>query len=133
MSQIAIRKAFEKSLIGLVGKSKISFENVPFSPPASEYYICKITAGEVRNPTLGDSYHREVGFFVVVVCINKDIGHQQASSFSEAIKSAYRRGTTLVEGDTTVIVDRTPSIGNAYIDGKRYCIPVRISYFTNEF
>lgn len=133
MSQANIRKAFEKSLIALFTKPKIAFENAPFKPPTTEFYSCKLTAGEVQNPTFGDNYHREVGFFVVVVHGQVDKGSVAPAASAEQVKEHFKRGTTLLEGDTTVIVDKTPRIGSAYIDGSRYSIPVRISYFTNEF
>lgn len=134
MSQANIRKAFEKKLITFTPANTISFENASFTPVANvPYYICKLAPQEVLNPTLGDNYHREVGIFQVVLCFPAGNGGQACAAKAEELKQFFRRSTTLVEGDTTVIVNRTPSIGSAYTEGNRYCVPVRISYFTNEF
>jgi hypothetical protein len=134
MSQVNIRKAFEKKLITFTPANTISFENASFTPVANvPYYVCRLAPQDVLNPTLGDNYHREVGIFQVVLCFPAGNGGQATAAKAEELKQFFRRSTTLVEGDTTVIVNKTPSIGSAYTEGNRYCVPVRVSYFTNEF
>lgn len=134
MSQVNIRKAFEKKLITFTPANTISFENASFTPVnGAAYYECRLAPQDVLNPTLGDNYHREVGVFQVVLCFPAGNGGQAAAAKAEELKQFFKRGTTLVQGDTTVIVDKTPSIGRAYVEGNRYCVSVRVSYYSNEF
>ena len=134
MSQVNIRKAFEKKLITFTPANTISFENASFTPVNNvPYYECRLAPQDVLNPTLGDNYHREVGVFQIVLCFPAGNGGQAAAAKAEELKQFFRRSTTLVESGTTVIVDKTPSIGRGYIESNRYCVPIRISYFTNEF
>lgn len=134
MSQLNIRKAFEKKMIAFSPAISLSFENVSFSPVNNvPYAALTLSPADVRNPTLGDNYHREVGLFQVLLCFPIGQGANAAATKAEEIKSYLKRGTNLVEGGTTVIIDKTPSIGRAYVENNRLCIPVRVSYFTNEF
>lgn len=134
MSQLNIRKAFEKKMIAFSPAISLSFENVSFTPASNvPYAALTLSPADVRNPTLGDNYHREVGLFQVLLCFPIGQGTNAVATKAEEIKLYFKRGTTLTESDTVVIVDKTPSIGRAYVENNRLCIPVRVSYFTNEF
>lgn len=133
MSQENIRKAFEKKLISYTPVNTISFEAAEFKAPTSgAYFVCRLIPAEVQNPTFGDNYHREVGVFSVVVCTPVGKGSQLAALKAGELKELFYRSLSLFEGGDCVIVDRTPSIGSGYIDGNKYCIPVRIRYYSNQ-
>jgi len=135
--QSNIRKAFEKRLVSIpngLGISNTAFENVSFTPKINQaYQLTRLVPLPVENPTLGDNYHREVGFYQVVLSYPKGEGVGDISTQADKIKDYFKRGTTLVEGSDKVIVDRTPETSPVYINDTRAEITIRIRYFSNQF
>ena len=135
--QSNLRKAFEQSLINMpqgLGSSKTAFENVSFTPKATEpYQLTRLVPLPVENPTYGDNYHREVGFYQIVLSYPKGSGVGAISLMADKIKDYFKRGTTLVEGADKVIVDRTPEVSPVYINDSRAEITIRIRYYSNQF
>ena len=137
MSQKNIRLAFEKKLIAMpsgLGASKTAFENVIFTPTVGTAYqrsaLAPITP---ENPTLGDGYFREVGFYQVVLSYPKGTGVGNITTMAELVQDYFKRGTTLVEGSDKIIIDRTPQISPVYINDNRAEITIRIRYYSEQF
>ena len=130
--QSNVRKAFEKYLVIMpqgLGQSKTAFENVTFTPVLTEpYQLTRLVPLPVENPTYGDNYHREVGFYQIVLSYPKGKGVGDISLMADKIKDYFKRGTTLVEGADKVIVDRTPEVSPVYINDSRAEITIRIRY-----
>lgn len=137
MSQKNIRRAFEKKLTTMpsgLGASNTAFENVSFTPPTGQPYQRSALAPLTpENPTLGDNYHREVGFYQVVLSYPKGEGVGNITAMAELVKDYFKRGTTLVEGSDKIIVDRTPQISPVYINDNRAEITIRIRYYSEQF
>ena len=135
--QSNIRKSFEKRLISMpngLGASNTAFENVKFTPKLDQpYQLTRLVPLPVENPTLGDDYHREVGFYQIVLSYPKGEGVGAIATQADKIKDYFKRGTTLVEGSDKVIVDRTPETSPVYINDTRAEITIRIRYFSNQF
>ena len=135
--QSNIRKSFEKRLISMpngLGASNTAFENVKFTPKLNQpYQLSRLVPLPVENPTLGDDYHREVGFYQIVLSYPKGEGVGAIATQADKIKDYFKRGTTLVEGSDKVIVDRTPETSPVYINDTRAEITIRIRYFSNQF
>ena len=135
--QSNIRKAFEKALIAMpngLGSANTAFENITFSPQATQpYQLSRLVPLPVENPTLGDNYHREVGFYQVVLSYPKGQGVGALSQMADKLKDYFKRGTTLDEDTDRVIVDRTPEVSPVYINDTRAEITVRVRYFANQF
>ena len=135
--QSNIRKAFEKRLISMpngLGVSKTAFENTPFNPVELEpYQMSRLVPVDAENPTFGDDYSREIGFWQVVLSYPKGQGVGAMTAMAEKIKAYFKRGTTLTEGTDRVIVERTPSISSIYITDTRAELVVRIKYYCEQF
>lgn len=135
--QSNIRKAFEKRLVAMpegLGSSKTAYENVSFTPSANQpYQLSRLVPLPVENPTLGDNYHREVGFYQVVLSYPKGLGVGDLAVMADKVKTYFKRGTTLDEGTDRVIVDRTPETSPVYINDTRAEITIRVRYFANQF
>lgn len=135
--QSNIRKAFEKRLITMpdgLGAAKTAFENVPFTPVELEpYQMSKLVPVEAENPTLGDDYYREVGFWQVVLSYPKGKGVGAMTALAEKIKTYFKRGTTLTEGADVIVVDRTPTISSVYITDTRAELVIRVRYYCEQF
>jgi hypothetical protein len=137
MSQKNIRKAFQNKLTSMplgLGSSKTAFENVTYAPKVGEAYQRTVLAPITpENPTLGDGYFREVGFYQVVLSYPKGEGAGRISDMAELVQDYFKRGTTLVEGSDKIIVDRTPQISPIYINDNRAEITIRIRYYSEQF
>ncbi len=130
MSIVKISAAFEKKLNTLETNFPTAYENVQFTPvTGTAYQRVRILPAQPDNPTIGDSYYREVGLFEVILFYPLDIGRNAAQVKAEAIKALFKRGLAMVEDGLTVVVDRTPSIASAVQLDDRYVVPITISYY----
>lgn len=137
--QVNIKKAFERSLLAIpngLPKSSTAFENVSFTPKADQtYQRCNVVPLPPENPTMGDGYHRLVGWFQVVVSTPFGKGTGDLDKYTSLIVDFYKRGTTLREGTDVIIVDKTPQVSPSYInkEDNRVEAIVRISYFSSQY
>ena len=130
MSLVKISAAFEKRLATIASNLPTAFENTVYAPvEGTAYQRVRLLPAQPENPTLGDGYYREVGFFEVILFypINKGRGSAQAKA--EAIKAHFARGLAMTESGLTVKVMRTPIVGSAIQDEKNYILPISINYF----
>ena len=135
--QSNLRKAFEQYLLLLpngLGATRIAFENVTFNPVLTEpYQLTRLVPLPVENPTYGDNYHREVGFYQIVLSYPKGSGVGSISLMADKIKDYFKRGTTLVEATDKIVVDRTPEISSVYINDTRAEVTIRIRYYSEQY
>lgn len=135
--QSNLRKAFEQYLVVMpqgLGQTQTAFENVTFTPKVDQpYQLSRLVPLPVENPTLGDNYHREVGFYQVVLSYPKGKGVGALSTMADKVKDYFKRGTTLVEATDKIVVDRTPEISSVYINDTRAEITIRIRYYSDQF
>ena len=135
--QSNLRKAFEKMLVALpngLGSANTAYENVSFTPVSTQpYQLSRLVPLSVENPTLGDNYHREVGFYQVVLSYPKGEGVGNITTMADKVKDYFKRGTTLVEATDKIVVDRTPEISSVYINDTRAEITIRIRYYSDQF
>ncbi len=135
--QSNVRKAFEQYLVVMpqgLGQTQTAFENVTFTPKVDQpYQLSRLVPLPVENPTLGDNYHREVGFYQVVLSYPKGKGVGALSTMADKVKDYFKRGTTLVEATDKIVVDRTPEISSVYINDTRAEITIRIRYYSDQF
>ena len=132
-----IRIACEQHLINMpdgLGVTNTAFENISFTPKTgTPYQLSRLVPLPVENPTLGDNYNREVGFYQVVLSYPKGEGVGRLTTMADKIKDYFKRGTTLVEGSDKVVIDRTPQISSVYINDTRAEITIRIRYYCEQF
>ena len=135
--QSNIRKAFEKYLVVMpqgLGLSKTAFENITFTPVLNQpHQLSRLVPLPVENPTFGDNYNREVGFYQVVLSYPKGNGVGNITAMADKVKDYFKRGTTLIEGSDKIIIDRTPEISQVYINDNRAEITIRIRYYSEQY
>jgi hypothetical protein len=129
MSIAAIRKALEVKLAAMSPAVATVYENTEYTPVAgTPYQRANLLPAEPDNSTQGSTYYREQGIFQVTLCYPQKVGPGTALARAEALRTHFKRGTTMEKDGLTVIVMRTPNIMPAYIEADRYCIPVSIQY-----
>jgi hypothetical protein len=132
MSTVLCRAALETQLATITPALATVYENTEYTPTVgTAYQECYSLFATPENPTMGDGYHRVLGIFQVNLFYPLLAGPGTAYARAELIKAAFPRGSSFTSGAVTVIVDRTPEIGNGRIEGDRYMLPVKIPFFAN--
>ena len=130
MSITAVRAALETKLATITPAVVTVWENVPYSPVVGvPYQAAYLLPATPENPTMGDAYYMEQGIFQVSLFYSLSAGAGAAAARAELIRTAFKRGTSMVSGTVTVRIARTPEIGQGRVDGDRWHIPVKIQYF----
>jgi len=134
MSVRALRAALEVALNSIAPTLATAFENVPFTPTnGTPYQRVNLLRATPENPSIGAGMHRDIGVMQVTLCYPIGPGPQAAEARAEAIRAAFIRGASFTSGAATVHITTTPTIGPAYVEADRYCLPVSIRYHSNSF
>jgi len=134
MSISSVRIALENKLNAMTPSLSTAWENVPFTPvTGTAYQKAFLLPATPANPTMGDGYYREQGIFQVTLMYPLQAGPKPAADRAEAIRAAFKRGTTLTNGNVSVIIEQTPEIGQGRVDGDRWALPVKIRWFSSIF
>jgi hypothetical protein len=130
MSIVSVRAALETKLNGITPAISTAWENAPFAPVAgTPYQAVFLMAATPENPTMGDGFYREQGIFQISLFYPLQAGPATAAARAELIRTAFKRGTALTSGTVTVRISRTPEIGQGRVDGDRWHVPVKCTYF----
>lgn len=134
MSIVSIRAALETRLNSMSPALSTAWEGMPFTPvTGTPYQQVNLLLNDSENPTMGDAMYRQSGFLQVLLCYPPGTGAKAASTRAEAVRSHFPRGLGLSSGGINVLIDLTPSIAPAIIDGDRYRIPVTIYFRADIF
>lgn len=134
MSQILVRRAFEKRLDTLTPAVATVFENVEYVPVSgTPYQQARLLPATPENPVYGDGYYREVGLFQVGLFYPLNVGVAVVQTRAEALRTLFPRATYMTEGGVTTTIRRTPAISSGFVDGDRYVLFVSIDYFASVF
>jgi hypothetical protein len=133
MSIISVRTALEAKLNAMTPSIQTSWENVPYTPVSGTAYQAAYLLPVTENPTMGDDHHRLIGIFQINLFYPLLTGTLTAATRAELIKTTFKRGTSMTSGSVTVIVERTPDIGQGRPDGDRFMIPIKIRWYAEVF
>lgn len=129
MAILDIKKAFEKKLAQMTPAISTAYESVSFTPVTDvAYQRVQLVPRRPENPTMGDSYYREVGEFQIFLVYPSNKGSAEVLARAELVQQHFARGTTLVEGSTQVIIPSTPQISGSAIMSDRILVPVIVQY-----
>lgn len=132
MSVVKIRAALETRLNAMSPAIATAWEGIPYTPiTGTPYQQVNLLLADSENPTLGDAMYRQAGLMQVLLCYPPGVGAKAAATRAELVRDWFPRGLGLSSGGQSVLIDRTPSIAPALIDGDRYRVPVSI-YFTAD-
>jgi hypothetical protein len=102
---------------------------VAYTPVAgTAYQAAYVMSATPDNPTLGDGFYRAQGIFQISLFYPLAAGTATAEARAEAIRTSFKRGTTLTSGAVKVIISATPEIGQGRVDGDRWHVPVKIRW-----
>jgi hypothetical protein len=129
MSIASVRAALETKLAAMTPSLATAYENAPYTPISGTPYQAAYLLPVTENPTMGDGYYRLAGIFQITLFYPLQTGPAAAAARAELIRTAFKRGTSMVSGSVTVIVERTPDILQGRVDGDRWALPVRVRFF----
>lgn len=126
MAIIEIKKAAERHLNSLTPTVPIAWEGVSFTPPTGLYERVQFTIQPPEDPVLGKGFHRE-RMTMQVFCLGAtNKGTAEVLTRAELIRSHFKKGTVLVEGNVKIHVLTTPQVaGTSTVSDKVIC-PVLI-------
>jgi len=132
MSLVTIRSLLEQRLNGITPAISYAWENSPFTPvngiPYAKIFLLSSTP---ENPTLGDGFYRENGIFQVSLLYPLSVGSSTAATRAELIRTTFKRGTSMISGNITVRIPKTPKIAQGVVDTDRWHVPVSIPFFVD--
>lgn len=131
MSVVAIRAALETALAAMSPAVSTAYENKAFTPVLGTPYqrVAIMFARPVNIENTAS--HMEQGFMQVTLAYPENSGPGAAATRAELIRTAFYRGRCIVSGSVTVVLDATPEVMPGFVDGDRYCVPVRVRFFAN--
>lgn len=125
---VSIRAALETALAAMSPALSIAYENVTFTPTAgTPYQRAETMFARPNNDEIGPNFV-EQGIFQITLCYPTGVGPSAAAARAELIRSTFRRGYSFPTGGVTVLSTDTPEVMPAYVDGDRYCVPVRCRF-----
>lgn len=129
MSRLNIRAALEVALNAMAPALATAWENQPFQPPVATtaYQKFHLMFADPDNREAGAAY-QERGYAQVTLMYPIKAGPADAEARASAVLAAFRKGSSFSSGGYTVVVDRTPAIGNGTVDGDRWSLPVKIPF-----
>jgi len=130
MSIVSVRIALESELNTIIPALATAWENVPYTPViGTPYQSVYLLPAMPDNPTMGTEFYRERGIFQVSLFYPIQTGPAAAATRAQLIRTTFKRGISMTSNGVTVRIDRTPEIGQGRLDGDRWHVPVKISWF----
>lgn len=131
MSVVSIRAALETALNGMSPSLATAWESVAYTPTAGTAYqrVWLLPARPVNNEI--SASHREQGILQVTLCYPLNTGPAAAAARAELLRDTFTRGATFTSGGIKTTVSDVPEVLPAYVEGDRYCLPVRIRWFAH--
>lgn len=125
-----IRAAIETALAAISPTLTPAYENVAFTPTAgTPYQRVEWMWARPGNNEISQNYTQE-GICQVTLCYPTNTGPAAAAARAEVTKATFKRGSgPYTSSGVSVSIPYTPEVMPAYVDGDRYCVPVRIRVF----
>lgn len=131
MSNIAIRAALETAVEALPDNLPTAWQNRSFEPSEGPYQVVSVVFATPENPTLGDGLYRQRGFMQISLRYPVNEGSGDSAERGEMLRTAFRRGLSVEANGVTTIIDRTPHVPEGVVDGDRFVVNVRITFYAD--
>lgn len=127
MAILEIKRAAERKLNTLTPVIPTAYESLAFTPPnAGMYQRVQFNINPPDDPVLGVGFHRERITMQVFVSGDSNKGTGEVLARAEAIRTLFRKGTFMLEGDIRIHVLSTPQIAGTSVYNDRVICPVLI-------
>jgi len=128
MSMPQIRRALEKHLASLDPPVPTAWDNVGFSPPAdgSVYQEARFVPNAPNDEMMDTLTYIEQGFLQVALFYPQGKGPRDADNRVDALRTHFRRGTTLTENGIDTIITGVPEVAAGLPVEGQWRVPVTI-------
>jgi hypothetical protein len=124
----------ESKLNALTPALATAWEGISFVPvTGTPYQQVNILPSDTLNPSIGDGHYREKGIFQVTLCYPANVGTKTATQRADLLCTHFKRGTTITNSGINVLVHKTPSKSQCFIDGDRIRIAISIYWQSDIF
>lgn len=135
MSLDVIKSVLEKRLAALpngIPTKQTQWPNTELKPAQGVPYqrVWHIPAPPFNFSGLS-SRKRLAGVFQVDLCFPFGTGEAAADAAAKALEGWFPQGWTETANNVTTHVDRTPEIKSGRVEGDRWVIPVRVTWYCN--
>jgi hypothetical protein len=126
-----MRAAVEAATTAMSPSLPTAWQNVPFTPVSgTAYQRVEWMFARPTNNEFGANY-RQDAICQVTLCYPAGQGPATIETRAELMKTTFKRGNSFTSGGMTVVISDTPEVMPAYVDGDRFCIPVRIRVYAH--
>lgn len=124
-----IKRALERRLSTLTPAIPTAYGNAVYKPVANQpYQRVVFVPRNPNNSTLGSDFYLEQGEFQIFLAYPKNAGEADALDRADAIRSLFKRGTFMLEGDVRVHILGTPSVRGSAVIEDRLVIPIIVNF-----
>lgn len=135
MSNKAIRAALEARLLAMpdgIDRARTHFSNVKYVPVSGQpYQEVTIMPAPPFNYAGTSLRKRLSGIFQVKLAFPYGAGPGLAEEAAERLQAWFPQGLSVEANNVTTRIDRTPDIRPGRVEGDRWVVPVRVTYFAN--
>jgi hypothetical protein len=131
MNNGRIKQLAETHLKTLAPAFPTAWENVNFKPPAGPFQVPTFLFAEPDLRGSADSPYLQRGIMTVTLAYPTNQGGGAAQAKAVDIQNHFYAGTTLIDGDFRVVIEKVPEITGGAVEGDRFVIRVRIRFFAH--
>ena len=131
---VNVRQALEVGLFAMTPPLPTSWENQNFIPVTGvSYQRVTLVPSMPDNSTFGDGHYQERGLLFIELHYPINNGSVTAATRAELIRTTFKRGASFTNGGVTVIIEKTPEIGQGMVLDAFWVLPVRCRYYAEVF
>ena len=135
MSLDVIKSQIEARLIALSGgipAAQTQWANVAFEPTQGTPYqrVWHLPAPPVNFSGLS-TRRRYSGYTLIDLCYPYGAGEGDADAAAKALEGWFYQGLSFTTNSVTTHVDRTPEIKSGRVEGDRWVVTVKVTWFCN--
>ena len=134
MSIVKCRQALEIAVFSMTPTLATAYDNQPYTPLTNiPYQRVTLVPSMPDNATLGDNHYQERGLLFIELHYPINNGSVTAATRAELIRTTFKRGASFTNGGVTVIIEKTPEIGQGMVLDAFWVLPVRLRYYAEVF
>ena len=131
---VSVRQALEVALFAITPAIACAWENQPYTPVTnSPYQRVTLVPSMPDNATFGDGHYQERGLLFIELHYPINNGSVTAATRAELIRTTFKRGASFTNGGVTVIIEKTPEIGQGMVLDAFWVLPVRVRFYAEVF
>jgi len=134
VSVIKVRQALEIAVFSMAPTLATAYDNQPYTPSTSvPYQRVTLVPSMPDNATIGDGHYQERGLLFIELHYPINNGSVTAATRAELIRTTFKRGSSFTNGGVTVVIEKTPEIGQGTVQDAFWVLPVRIRFYAEVF